>query len=426
VSAPSGARRLRLVSATTLVVANMIGTGVFTTSGFLLADLRSPWLVLLAWLVGGVLAACGALSYGALARRLPESGGEYLFLSRTLHPAVGVMAGWISILVGFAAPMAAAAIAFGEYLRDGFPGISPQWLGSALLCALALIHALRMEGGNRLHNVTVGVELVLIVVFVVLALSRLPAEAVLQPVPNGGSPAAFAVGLLWVSFSYYGWNAAVYVAGEVRDPQRTLPRALLLGTALVTLLYLALNAAFVFAAPWQLLAGETDIGRVAARALGGPLWANALTALIVLVLVASVSALTVAGARVYARMAADGELPRVLALRTSGPQLAIAVQCSLALMLLWTASFKSLLTYIGFTLNLCAAATVVGLIRLKLREGERLAVAGWPLAQLIFLLGVLWMAWCAIALQPIESLWGLATLAMAWFLWRLGQALRER
>jgi len=426
VSAPSGARRLRLVSATTLVVANMIGTGVFTTSGFLLADLRSPWLVLLAWLVGGVLAACGALSYGALARRLPESGGEYLFLSRTLHPAAGVMAGWISILVGFAAPMAAAAIAFGEYLSDWFPGISPQWLGSALLFSLALLHALRMEGGNRLHNVTVGVELVLIVVFVVLALSRLPAEAVLQTVPNGGSPAAFAVGLLWVSFSYYGWNAAVYVAGEVRDPERTLPRALLLGTALVTLLYLALNAAFVFAAPWQLLAGETDIGRVAARALGGPLWANALTALIVLVLVASVSALTVAGARVYARMAADGELPRVLALRTSGPQLAIAVQCSLALILLWSASFKSLLTYIGFTLNLCAAATVVGLIRLKLREGERLAVTGWPLAQVIFLLGVLWMAWCAISLQPIESLWGLATLGMAWFLWRLGQALRER
>ena len=202
-TSPVATRRLGLFSATTLVVASMVGTGVFTTSGFLLADLQSPWLVLIAWLVGGGLAACGALCYGALARRLPESGGEYLFLSRTLHPAAGAMAGWISMVVGFAAPLAAAALAFGEYTRDWLPGSSPQWLGSGLLCGLALIHALRMEGGARLHNLTVALEMLLIGAFAVLALTRLPAEVLARLTPDSGSPAGFAVGLIWVSFSYY-------------------------------------------------------------------------------------------------------------------------------------------------------------------------------------------------------------------------------
>ena len=410
-------RRLGLFSATTLVVASMLGSGVFTTSGFLLASLQSPWQVLLAWLVGGALASCGALSYCALAQRMPESGGEYVFLSRTLHPAAGAIAGWVSIIVGFAAPLAAAALGFGEYGKDWFPRCSPQWLGTGLLCSFALIHALRMESGAWLHNVTVSIEVMLIVVFVVLAWSRLPADVVRQPTPDGGGPAAFALGLIWVSFSYYGWNAAVYVAGEVRDPQHVLPRALLTGTALVTTLYLALNAAFVFAAPWQTLAGKVDIGRIAAEALGGTAWADALTVLITLTLAASVSAMTIAGARVYARMAADGMLPRLLATHAGAPHRAIALQCAVALLLLWSASFKSLLTYIGFTLNLCAAATIVGLIRLKLNEGVRLRVIGWPVAPLLFLGGVSWMTASAVALQPIESLWGMATLALAWVVW---------
>lgn len=417
----SNERRLGLVSATALVVASMVGTGVFTTSGFLLADLRSPWLVLLAWLVGGVLAACGALSYGALARRLPESGGEYLFLSRTLHPAAGTVAGWVSIVVGFAAPMAAAALGFGEYLEAWFPAVPPRWSGSALLCCFALLHASRTQRGVRAHNLAVAVEILLVVVFAVLALSRLSAEAISRPMPVAGGVSAFAVGLIWVSFSYYGWNAAVYVAGEVHDPERTLPLSLLIGTGLVTALYVILNAVFVFAAPWEALVGEPEIGRTAAMALGGPVWAAALTAIIALVLAASVSAMTIAGPRVYARMAADGELPRALVVTSGTPRRAITVQCALALVLLWSASFKSLLTYIGFTLNLCAAATVFALIVLKRREGNRLTVPAWPWAPSVFLIGVVCMAASAIAKQPTESFWGLLTIAAAWGLWYLGR-----
>ena len=417
-------RRLGLFSATTLVVANMLGTGVFTTSGLLLQELQSPWLVLFAWLMGGGLAICGALSYGALARRLPESGGEYFFLSRTVHPAAGTMAGWVSIVVGFAAPLAATALAFGEYLRDWFPHSSPPWLGSGLLCGLALGHATRTEQGTHLHNLTVGLEVLLVLAFAALALSSLPAGTTMRVPPATAGAGEFAVGLLWVSFSYCGWNAAVYVAGEVREAERNLPRALVIGTALVTVLYLALNVVFVFAAPWQLLAGSPEIGRVAAQALGGARWAEALTALIALILAASVSSMTVAGARVYARMAADSELPASFRLHAGVPRLAIAVQCALALVMLWSASFQSLLTYVGFTLNLSAAATVAALLRIGMREGRPARIVGWPWVPVTFLVGIVWMTWSAVVRQPVESLWGLLTLAAAWCLWRLARSTR--
>lgn len=417
-----GDRRLGLPSATALVVASMIGTGVFTTSGFLLADLKSPWLVLLAWLVGGLLATCGALSYGALSRRFPESGGEYVFLSRTLHPAAGSVAGWVSLLVGFSAPLAAAAFGFGEYTKYWFPHTSPQWLGSLLLLAFALIHAVHAGGGAWVQNFTVVLKVLLMAVFIFLALPRLPALAATATDGDGASAGAFAVSLVWISFSYSGWNAAVYIGGEVREPEHNLPRALLLGTALVTALYLAANTAFVFAAPVAELAGKPDIGRVAAMALGGAAWADALTALVALALATSVSAMMMAGPRVYARMACDGILPRLFGRDAGAPRRSIALQCGLALLLLWSSTFKGLLTYIGFTLSLSAAATVLGLMRLKLREGQSFEVMGWPLAPVVFLLGMLSMAAFSVVRQPAESLYGLATIALGgWLAWRLNR-----
>ncbi|HLF97453.1 MAG TPA: amino acid permease [Methylococcaceae bacterium] len=418
----AGQRPLGLATAMALVVASMIGTGVFTTSGFLLADLRSPWLVLLAWLVGGILATCGALSYGALARRFPESGGEYVFLSHTLHPAAGHSAGWVSLLVGFSAPLATSAFGFGEYVKDWFPRWSPQELGSVLLVAFALIHAKNAVHGAWVQNFAVGLKVLLMAAFIVLALPRLPGAPPSGAEVSATSPGALAVSLVWVFFSYSGWNAAVYIGGEVRDPQRTLPRALLLGTVLVTALYLALNAAFVFAAPLVELAGRVDIGRVAARALGGQGWADALSGLVALALATSVSAMMMAGPRVYARIALDGVLPRFLAGGGRAPRAAIALQCVLALLLLWSSTFKGLLTYIGFTLGLTTAAAVVGLIRLKLKEGDALEVSGWPWVPGAFLLGTLAMTAFAVLRQPVESLYGFATLGLGWFSWRASGA----
>ena len=416
-------RQLGLISATALVVANMIGAGVFTTSGFLLADLRSRSGVLLVWVAGGVVAALGALSYGALARRIPESGGEYLFLSRTLHPAAGYLAGWISLLVGFSAPLAAVAFAFGEYARPWLPDWPLQLSGSLLLVLFSAVHAAHVQRGAWVQNLAVAVKLLAIALFLFFAFHRLPAPA--ETIWSAPSLSAFGVSLVWVSFSYSGWNGAVYVGGEVRNPERNLPRSLLLGTAVVTVFYLALNAVFLFAVPMEALSGKLDVGRIAAQALGGRRWADAMAVVVCLALVTSISSLIMAGPRVYARMATDGYLPRWLAARHNPPRAAIAFQLMVALIFLWTAAYQSLLTYIGFTLGISTAATVLGLVVLRRREGKALPVWGWPWVPGLFLLFVSAMTLFTIVRRPLESLVGLATLAAGWVAWRWSDARRK-
>ena len=307
------AGRLGLGTATALVVASMVGTGVFTTSGFLLSDLKSPAHVLWVWAGGGLLACLGALSYGALARRIPESGGEYLFLSRTLHPAAGYVAGWLSFFVGFSAPLAFAAYAFGEYSKGWWPACPAKVSGTALVVFLSLVQSLHVRRGAWLQNFTVVLKVGVVASFCALAFMRLriPVSETVTTVPVS----AFAVSLMWVSFSYSGWNAAIYMASELKSPEKTVPRAMVIGTLLVTALYLGLNAVFVYSAPVRELAGKPDVARVAAQALGGPSWAQVVTSLVALVLVSSVSAQIMAGPRVYARMAADGYLPRWLTMR---------------------------------------------------------------------------------------------------------------
>jgi basic amino acid/polyamine antiporter, APA family len=412
-------RQLGLLSATVVVIASMIGAGVFTTSGFLLADLGSPWIVLLAWCVGGIQAALGAICYGALARRIPESGGEYIFLSRTLHPSAGYLAGWISLLVGFSAPLAAAAFAFGKYAGPWLPLLDTRTLGTLLILLFGIVHALHVGRGAQLQNWSVILKVCLILALIAYALPRLDveAQAAIEPVPF--SLGAFAVSLVWISFSYSGWNAAVYVAGEVKNAERVLPRALLLGTLLVTLLYLALNSVFVFSAPADQLAGRLDVGRIAAEAIGGPGLGNAVAALIALALLTSVSSLIMTGPRVYAQMAADGYLPRILRPQSGPPRYAIAIQLAIALLLLWTATFEDLLTYIGFTLMLSTAATVVGLIVLRRKEGPSLVVLGWPWVPALFLAGVVWIGYFSISRRPEPSLAVLFILGVGWVAWYL-------
>ncbi len=422
-SAP-GVRSLGLVSATALVVANMIGTGVFTTSGFLLADLKSPWPVLGVWVVGGVLAALGALSYGALARRLPESGGEYFFLSRTLHPSLGYVAGWISLLVGFSAPLAAAAMAFGSYAGPWFPRVDHEFLGTVLILVFSALHAANVRAGAWVQNTAVLFKVILILGFVGLAAGRLGATKF--PPPQSAPLALMGVSLVWVSFSYAGWNAAIYIGSEVTNPERNLPYSLWVGTAIVTLIYLALNAVFVFSAPVDQLAGKLEVGRVAATALGGPAWGNMVSALIALVLVSSASSLIMAGPRVYARMAEDRYLPTCLAAGNAPPVNAILLQGALALSLLWSSTFDQLLTYIGFTLGLSTAATVVGLIRIRLQEGSQVRVPGWPWVPGCFLVVTLAITGFAIARRPKESLAGFATILLGVLAWAFAESRRNR
>ncbi|KAA3606128.1 MAG: amino acid permease [Planctomycetota bacterium] len=413
-------RTLGFTSATALVVANMVGTGVFTTSGFLLASLGNPVWVLAVWALGGLLAGLGALCYGSLARLLPESGGEYLFLSRTLHPAAGWLAGWVSLVVGFAAPVALNAHGFGEYLQSWFPALGPKGLGTALIILVSLQHWLSVREGARFQTFAVLFKIALILGFVACAFFfGGPRWASLQQeLDQGGGLAAFGGGLILVSFSYAGYNAATYIGGEVRNPKKNLPWALLAGTALVVLLYLTLNGLFLALAPAKELSGQADVGRIAAASLDIPAAEVLISLLIALALYTSASAMTMIGPRIYAQMARDGWLWRGFLASEGPPRRAILLQSGLALVMLWSSTFLQLLSYVGFTLSLSSAATVFGLILIRRRRGaEAVPVFGWPLAPLLFLAFTLYAAVSSILERPLSALLALLTLGVGFLLW---------
>lgn len=408
-------RRIGLMSAAALVVANMIGVGVFTTSGFALASLGSPELVLLAWAVGGLLAMCGALSYGALARCIPESGGEYTFLSKIVHPLAGFLAGWVSLLAGFTAPIAAAALGLQAYLAGFFgPTVTTEWIGTGAILAAGLMHGLRLREGVVVQNLAVGLKLLLIGGFVLLGAWLTAGDPDLVAAEFTGTEwTAFAVTLVWISFAYSGWNAAVYIASEVRDPRRNLQRSLWLATALVTVVYLALNAVFLYSAPAEELAGKAEVGAIAAEALGGPHLRQGVSLLISLALFTSISSMMMVGPRVYARMAEDNLFPRFFAAGDDVPTVAVALQVSLALLVLWISELTELLSYIGFTLGLSASATVASLIALRKREGaHKVPVVGYPWVPGVFVVGTLAATALMASRQPLEAGLGLLTVSL--------------
>ena len=359
---------------TFLVVANMIGAGVFTTSGFTLDALGSPHWVLLAWIVGGAIALAGAASYGALSQVMPESGGEYLFLSRAAHPALGYLAGWVSLLAGFTGAIAFAAATFESYVSPkGSPlAALPNDLiaiGVVLLCALA--HGVRVHLGAKAQNGIVSLKIACLAGLVLWALGPGAPESwagvpeVDNPWPGWG---AFAGALVWISLSYSGFNAAVYVAGESKDLQRHIPRALVLGTSLVTLFYITLNAIFVYAPPMSEVAGQPDVAAIAARWIGGPGAANLTRAVIALALLTSVSSMLMAGPRVYTKMAEDGFLPKRLISPKGTHRGGILLQSILAIVVLLISSLETLLGYLGLTLSLSAAGSAACLFLPKVRR----------------------------------------------------------
>jgi basic amino acid/polyamine antiporter, APA family len=413
------ARALNALHAAGVVVGSMIGTGVFTTTGLMLQQLGSAWWVLLIWAVAGGLALAGAVVYAELGAMMPRAGGEYVYLSRAFHPAVGFVSGWLSLVVGFAAPMAAGGLAFGRYLQALVPGVPVQAAALGLIAVATALHARDVRGGGAVHAVVTGLVVLVIVVFAAgavgsggLTLTRLHAPSV-----GGGGAGAIALSLIYVTYSYFGWNAAGYVAGEVRDAERTLPRAILAGTGVVTLLYLLLNAVFLASAPAGALSGQVEVADVAARALFGTRGGQIVSALVTVALAGAVSALAMTGPRVLLAMAQDGLFIRALARtnRRGAPSTAVLLQGALAAVGVVTAGFDRLLVYAGFALTLSSAATVAGAFVLRWREPAAVRpyrAFAWPYSGLLYLALALFMTVFAIRERPWESLAGFVTLLL--------------
>ncbi len=385
---------LGVVSATTIVAASMIGVGVYTTSGYTLAALETPERVIAAWVVGGGIAICGAIGYASLASRFSESGGEYLFLSRTLHPLAGLMAGWVSLLAGFTGAIAAAALGLEEYLSplliEPAQALPANTFAILVVLLAAALHTIRVRSAARAQDIVVVLKLIMIAGFIVFAVRTVGSWNVTPVEESDAAPPAalnlmtFANQLVYISFSYAGFNAAVYVAGEVTDAKRNVPRAMIAGTVLVTIIYVTLNAIFVFAAPVSTITDGANIGQVAATAaqsIGGDRFSLFVRIVIVISLFTSVSALVMTGPRVYAKMADDGFFPSWFRFEDRPPVQAIWFQAALVVVAISIATLKDLLGYLGLTLSVCSALTVSMLLVMRMRgEPIRLPLLGIPLA----------------------------------------------
>lgn len=366
-------RPLGLPSTTSLVVASMIGAGVYSTSGFALADLGSRYLVITAWGLAGLVALCGAISYGALAREIGESGGEYVFLTRRVHPLAGFLAGWVSLLAGFSGAIAFAALALESYTLPVLPWeLPPGWLAAVVIAGCVLLHALHVRFGAGMQNSLVALKLFALVGLVLYGTWCIAfSEAIdLERGEARWSWLAFANTLTWISLSYSGFNAAVYVFDEVDKPDKTVPRSLVWGTLLVTVLYLAVNAMALWSGPVEQIAGKEDVVAVAAGLLGGRGFAAFARAVIIASLATSVSAMVMSGPRVYAKMAADRLFPVPLPSGDKSMTAAVLLQGGLAMALVFLATLRELLDYLGFMLSVSAAGAVATLFVIAHREGE--------------------------------------------------------
>ena len=409
-----------------VVVANMVGTGVFTSLGFQLLDIRSGFVLLALWAVGGIAAVCGAMTYAELGAAMPRSGGEYNFLTRIYHPAVGFVSGWVSATVGFAGPTALAAMTFAAYGTSVFQVGESPWLekglAAALVIALTLVHASNRRNSGGLQVVFTILKVGIIVVFCTAAFFAVdtPQPATFLPVAGDGAlltSGVFAVALIYVSFAYTGWNAATYLSSELENPQRTLPWILMGGTMIVTLLYVALNFTFLYTTPMDAMAGQVEVGFISAEAAFGELGGRFTGLVLAMLLVSTVSAMTMAGPRVIQVIGEDFPALNALAKKNENgiPAIAIYIQSAIALLFIFSSTFESVLVFSGFTLALSSFATVLGIFVLRWRQPDLprpYRTFLFPLPPLIYLALTGWTLAFVLISRPVEGLFGLGIIGL--------------
>ena len=452
---PGLLRQLGLFSATALVISNMVGTGIFATTGFMAGDLGSAGMILACWGVGALFALAGAISYSELGVNFPSSGGEYVYLTHAFGPEWGFMSGWVSFFAGFSAPIAAAALAFSDYLGYFFPALKQanasivlgsgafslrlgggQMAASALIATFTILNCFGIGRMAKIQNVLTTTKLVVIVGFVVLGFTAGAGSwsHFAQPAVRTSTsslPTQFIVSLLWVMVGYSGWNAATYVAEEVRRPERTLPAALAVGTAVVAALYLGLNLIFIYSTPLEAMKGVIAVGSLAASNLFGPRVAGTFAALMALSIVSTVSAMVTIGPRVYYAMAKNKAFFPAAATvhpRWHTPVTAIVSQ-GLCAMVMTVTPFPELVIYIGMSLTLFTVLSVAALFvfRKKRAGWQRLRAVDfcYPLIPACYILVGLCMMVYGVIWQPLASLCALGTVGMGALVYRFGLKARR-
>lgn len=414
-----------------IVIANIIGAGIFTTSGLLMDDLNSPYLMLALWLVGGIIALCGALSYGELGANMPDAGGEYLYLSRLYNPLTGFLSGWVSFIVGFSAPIAASAIGFSVYIIRAFPaftawaqeqtGISELVLekGMAILVIILFtaIHYRGLKLGATVQNSLTILKIALLTGLIILGFTAGTGSiehfnAGIASTKGFGDWKVIGLSLMWIMFAYSGWNAASYIGSEIKNPKRNLPLSLLIGTLVVMVLYLLVNIVFIYAIPPDEMKGVISIGGLAMEKMFGPTGGAISSVLISFALFSSLSAFMIIGPRVYYSMAKDGLFFKAAAKihpKFKAPSTSIVFQGVIAALITVTGTFDQILTYMGFALGIFPLLSVAGVIKLRVKDKSIFKIQGYPVPQLIYLGTGIIILFLAYLERPFESSMGILT-----------------
>jgi basic amino acid/polyamine antiporter, APA family len=400
-----------------IVVSNMIGTGVYTSLGLQAAGVHSILALIFIWITGGLVALCGALTYGELAARIPRSGGEYIFLSKIFHPAVGFLSGFISMTIGFAAPLAIAAIALGTYANN-LISVSPIILAVVVIILLTILNSSSFRLGTNFNFVMTTVNILLILTLCIMGFIKghhsgfhfTFLQSDLKQIINP----SFAVSLVYVSFAYSGWNSAAYITHQIKDPVRNLPIILIIGTVIVMTLYTLLNFIFLYTVPLTELEGKVDVAFLSAQYIFGPLGGKFVAILISIGLIACINSLLILGPRVTQAIANDYSPLRSLGNENKhgSPVYSTLLLTLIALALIGTSTFEQIMTLIGFTLSLFTTMSVVGVIVLRYKmkkNGENFYhTFGYPFVPVFFILVEGCMMVYVFFNRPIQSLIGIS------------------
>jgi basic amino acid/polyamine antiporter, APA family len=419
-------RHLGLAAAVAILVSNMVGTGVFTSLGFQVQDLSSGFALLTLWAVGGLLALSGALCYAELGAMHPRSGGEYVYLTEAWSPMLGFIGGFVSMTAGFAAPIAIAAIAFGRYGAQVLD-VAPMMATVAVLVFVASVHLTGVSRARIFQLTTTSATIVIITAFIVTGLLIGPREPISfapSAVAAGEiTSAPFAISLIYVVYAYTGWNAIGYVAGEIREPQRTIPRAVVGAVLLVATMYLLLHWVFLRTVPIDALRGTVEVGALSGSRILGAIGGRVMSGIIALVLVATISGFLLAGSRVTQAVGEGVRGLGWLGVRSGDgvPRRALSLQLALIALLIATASFEAVLAYAGIVLNLMNLLAVAGMMKLRRAAPDLMRpfrTPLYPLTPLLFAGLSCWMIAFVIWQRPSVILAALGTLVAGGALYR--------
>ena len=410
-------RHLSIWTAASFVIASMIGTGVFTSLGYQLVDIQSIFPLIMLWVIGGIVALCGALSYSELATIYPRSGGEYHLLSIIIHPSIGFAAGIVSATVGFTAPSVLASMALGNYLSPLIPFIDPIIIALVVIISIHTLHMTNFRWGIIFQDSFTLVKIGLIIFFIIFGffvenkeqISIIPAigdiKIILSP--------EFAISLIWVSYAYTGWNSSVYIAGEIEDPKVNIPKSMIVATMFVTALYLLLNYIFLYTTPIDLMVGKVEVGYIAGQQIFGRFGGKLISLGISILLLSTVSSYVYIGPRIMHAMGEDHKVLGILSSKNASgiPIKSFWIQLIISIIFILTSTFEQVLLYAGISLIITTVFTVIALFVLRITEpnlNRRYKVVGFPIIPILYLMLNGWILYFSFQRAFIESVIGCA------------------